>query len=186
MCYNFGVRLLKHLIFISFLVIPTSLPALLVLSLNLEEIVKHAEQIFEGECLEVVDGSDANNRQVQFITFKVDKTYKGEPGNRFTFKQIVMDSAMELPRYEPGERVILFVSRPGRTGLSAPIGLKQGKFIISEDKDGNKWVSNGQSNTKIFSGMKSLSAFKGVSTGEERREIPYKNFVSFLETQKSQ
>ena len=47
-----------------------------------------------------------------------------------------------LPSYTPGEEVLLFLAAPGKLGLTAPIGLTQGKLPVTTLASGEKIITN--------------------------------------------
>jgi hypothetical protein len=45
-----------------------------------------------------------------------------------------------LPILQPGERAVLFLTEPGRTGARMPVGLGQGRLSIQAGPGGSKWA----------------------------------------------
>ena len=56
--------------------------AFLVAQLNIAQLSSLADRIFVGRCIEVKRGEDRNGRPVQYVTFKVAETFKGETPRR--------------------------------------------------------------------------------------------------------
>lgn len=179
---------MKRILLIA-LLLPQITFGFLVAQLNLEQLTHLAETIFVGRCLEVREGRDQNNRPVQYVRFQVTETLKGEPQPELTFKQILMtsnSSFSELSNYQVGEEVVLFLSKPSEWGLTAPVGLSQGKFLI-QSQGRSKTVVNGTRNRGLMIGMSQSSRVKSLSlTSSEKRllqgkpEIPYQEFVSLV------
>ncbi len=180
--------------------LPAVAPAFLVQQLNLEQLTVLADKIFIGRCEEVRSGRDQNGRAVDTVTFKVSETLKGEPSERVTFRQIVLVSTdrsgklsgttmfSDLPRYEPEEEVVLFLSAPSEWGLTAPIGLLQGKFVVQKDGQGKKFVTNGVKNRGLLLGLTRSPRLKAQSLTRREKgllqksgeKLPLDDFVSLV------
>ena len=128
------------------------------------------------------------------ITYDVEEMIKGEPTARVTFRQLgltgdssdhqemgdltVVGVFRELPRYEVGEESVVFLSEEGRLGLTAPVGLMQGKFDVKVT-DGKKTVVNGAGNRGLFIGWKKRLKEKNL-VKQNGGELPLDNFVSLV------
>jgi len=130
--------------------------------LNLHEMTARAGKIFEGACLETqVERDQATGLLITVSTFEVRDWLKGSGGKQIQVRQyggilpggsgIVVAG---MPRYAVGERVILFLHSPGRTGFTSPVGLMQGKFALVAKADGSGYrVLNHLGNHGLFQGM---------------------------------
>lgn len=194
----------KSLVLIVFvLLVSASVNALTVLQLNLEQLTALSEKVFSGQCVSVVSEKDASGRPVETVTFRVDKMLKGEPSDTVTFRQLsagaegvsakntaVQGVFRELPRYQKGEEEVIFLSEEGEWGLTAPIGLSQGKFKVTTSSDGQKFVANGLANRGLFMGWKKSPAFqkaavnagalKLVSHSRSGAPLPFEDFTSLV------
>lgn len=180
---------MKKILIVLFLVPQISF-GFLVAQLNLEQLTRLAERIFVGKCLEVQIGKDRNGRPVQYVTFEVEATLKGNPEPSVTFKQIRFNSEVtkgkltgtttlsELPDYQRGEEVVLFLSEPSELGLTAPVGFTQGKFLVLQRRNG-KTVTNGIANQRLFRGMKKSGSVKAL-VNRPGAELPYDDFLSLV------
>lgn len=188
---------------LSFLLLPVVAFPLTVLQLNLEQLTALSEKIFIGRCASVVSERDSAGRPIQVVTYDVDTMLKGEPAERVTFRQLGLADEgsglqelggvttvgvfRELPRYTVGEEAVVFLSEEGRLGLTAPVGLMQGKFEV-KTTDGEKTVVNGAGNRGLFIGRKESPKFKSLSlTAKEKRLVkqnggllPLDGFVSLV------
>jgi hypothetical protein len=183
------------------LLVPQLGAGFLVLQLNLKQLTSLADRVFVGQCLEVKQGRDRNGRPVQFVTYEVRETLKGNHEDRVTFKQLVVPPRgdegegigvttvmTDLPDYKVGEENVIFLSAPSELGLTAPIGLKQGKFTIMKGSAGKKQVINGVRNRGLMQGLKGSPALKSLSlTSQEKRllssrgeKLPLEEFVSLV------
>jgi hypothetical protein len=198
-------------IFLGLVLLAVASPAaaLTVLQLNLEQLTALSEKVFVGRCVSVTPGKDDEGRRIQDVVFEVSEILKGEPEGRVSFRQLgIVDSGTdfgmkggariqgldrELPRYEVGEEAIVFLSAPGKSGLTAPVGLAQGKFSVVAE-NGAKGVVNGKGNRGLFIGadkspkMKTLASTAAGSRIFENNggAIPYADFVSLVKALASQ
>jgi hypothetical protein len=129
---------------------------------NLEEMTERAATIFSGRCIESSAAVDPDlGRVVTLATFEVDRAVKGEVGATVTIKLLggspegaaAGNSIAGLPRFRPGEEVVLFLYGESRLGLSSPVGLGQGKFTVFEDKQGGKVAVNAFGNANLTRGL---------------------------------
>ncbi len=162
--------------------------ALGVLQLNLEQLTALSEQVFVGRCVSVQQQKDNSGRPIQVVTFEVEEMLKGNSAKTITFRQIGYVSSeklgdaeasgifREMPQYEIGEEAVIFLSAPSRLGLTAPVGLFQGKFDVTTDSFGVKQVVNGIGNRGLFMGWK--GAEKNLSTSQGN--ISYQDFISLV------
>lgn len=194
-------------IFLSFFLLVSVLLAqafaLTVLQLNLKQLTELSDQVFSGTCLSLRTTTDSAGRRVQYVTFQVNEMIKGPLAKKVTFKQLALagtavvqgqlqmdDLVREIPQYKVGEDAIVFLSAPGRLGLTAPVGLMQGKFVIEQDENGDKTVVNAMDNRGLFMGLKSSPAMKSMSLTSQEKLIvnstnaggplPYAEFTSLV------
>jgi hypothetical protein len=80
---------------------------------------------------------------------------KGAPQNGVRF----LGNVPGMPRYEKGERVLLFLGPASSGGFRTPIGLQQGKFSLS---GGN--ALNAMNNRGLFRGVTAPRANDGESS----------------------
>lgn len=182
---------------------PLAASSLTVLQLNLEQLTALSDQVFVGRCASVVQERDSAGRPVQVITYDVEEMLKGEPAARVTFRQLglteeasdrqevggmtVVGIVREMPHYEVGEQSVVFLSEAGKLGLTAPVGLLQGKFVVQE-VGGKKLVENGAGNRGLFIGWKESPKIKSlILTSKEKSlskknggALPYGEFVSLV------
>jgi len=146
-------------------VLTASAEAAMVMPLNVEEMTQRAEKIFVGTCTRAERTVNAQGIPVLDITFAVTEAIKGEVGKTVTFRQIdpmpqQIDSTPQLPAnvrrrsiwsaaslagvptYSPEEEVMLFLAGEGKLGLTAPVGLFQGKLPVTATPAGKKLITN--------------------------------------------
>jgi hypothetical protein len=119
--------------------------ATVVLRLSLAELVDRAEVILEGQVLDTVAGHDRRGGIATTVTVLVEDGLSGvDSGELFRFTLpggVVGERGMVIagvPRYEPGERVLLFLESESGRGLRMPVGLAQGSFRVGLEPDGSR------------------------------------------------
>ncbi|HSA59784.1 MAG TPA: hypothetical protein VLJ37_08885 [bacterium] len=186
-----------------------SASGLTVLQLNLEQLTALSEKVFVGRCVSIDADADFKGQRVQKVTFDVIDTLKGEPSKTVTFRQLgtvdggedfgmkegvkIQGLERDLPQYQVGEEAIVFLSAAGDSGITAPVGLAQGKFAVT-DKAGLKTVANGAGNRGLFIGADKSPRLKTMSlTAADRKmmsvnggELPYSDFISLVKKLASQ
>ena len=172
---------LKALIF--GLLLPIWAEAFLVAKLNLTQLASLSDHIFVGRCISVKTAEDSNGRPVQYVTYQISETLKGDIQETVTFKQILMPNdtsygretvttAMsDLPAYKEGEEALVFLSDATDSGLTAPVGLGQGKFVIVTGKDGRRRISNVLKNRGIFQGMARIPKVQSLSLTSRQKKM---------------
>jgi len=87
---------------------------------------------YEFEVLEAVKGCRGKNGKVlETITVRhagTTKPWLREDGIR------VLPLDFGVPQYQVGEEFVLFLTRESRLGLCSPVGLQQGKFLVTRDR----------------------------------------------------
>ena len=121
---------------------------------TLSEMVGEASTIVEGRILDahVEPHPQFSNLTTLVVRMQVEKTLKGSPGKIFTFRQYIWDvrDRYDNAGYHSGGEELLLMGRESQYGLSAPVGLEQGRFKIVRDAKGNKTAVNGRNNVGLF------------------------------------
>lgn len=126
-------------------------------SIDLEQMTERAARIFSGRCVatEVVFDAAVGSR-VTVATFRVDRAVKGTPGRTVTIRMLgastgdrMEGDAAGVPAFRVGEEVVLFLYGESALGLTAPVGLGQGRFEIVTDKQGRKLALNDLANKNL-------------------------------------
>jgi hypothetical protein len=112
---------------------------MLVRRLPLETIATKAARIVHARVVEVASGRDVSGVPATWVTLEVDRPVKGARAGRLTIKQIgtvdpLPDGAVAavagLPRYQPGEELVVFLRGESRRGFTSPVGMGQGVFRV--------------------------------------------------------
>jgi len=169
---TFGLFVTATLLFQSSLVATTVLP------LNIEELISRADRAFRGICLSVEEITEQGNRQATLYGFSVLESMKGNLGKQVTIKVSGWSqggrgerrSIPGMPTFEPGEEVLLFLTRPNDNGFSAPVGLYLGVFRLQPDPTGGQQAVNGIDNMGLLTG---LDAGQLEQAGVSPEEFPW-------------
>jgi hypothetical protein len=164
------------------LLLGPSIQAATVQQMNLQELVGRAHLIFRGTVLDVREGKVAvGGGELPTYTYRirVDEAFKG------TFSEVkgmqiaevttigklpvvqgpnarLVNALPEIPRLQVGKDYLLLTTQPSSVGLSVPVGLGQGSFLVS-GKPGQEIAVNGNNNLGLFLGMTSGFAAGGSS-----------------------
>jgi len=179
--------LLRRAVVLAWALVLAAPPALAtqVRPLNLEEMTDRAARIFYGRCIfaeavhDPVLGAD-----VTVLTFAVIRAVKGDSGGRVTVRMLRTDDS-GLPRFRPGEEVVIFLYGESRLGLSSPVGLDQGKFSVSVDKLGRRIAVNSLGNRTLFRGLSSHAAERlgpAVQRWQDRNSILAETLLDLVES----
>jgi len=97
------------------------------------------------------------------VTLDVLEVYKGGAPKTLSFRLYLPDVRDTYDRlgYREGQEVILFLAPTSRAGLTAPIGLEQGRFLVRR-AGARASAANGYSNARLFHGLREDAARRGV------------------------
>lgn len=135
-----------------------------VLQRNLPELVDDAYTIVVGRVTSVRSELHPQFRAIQnvVVTLDVSEVWKGKADKQFTIRLFVDDPIDQKTNlgYRIGQQFLLFMTQPSKYGMSSPAGLEQGRFLIQEDAQGNRSVTNGLNNMGLFRNIERTPAFK--------------------------
>ncbi len=143
--------------------LPSQLTATSLLVRNLEDLTRHSQRIFAGECLSRLQGVDSQGLPYTLYEFRVHDSVLGvEKGQVLAIKQFGLLEPQKVPQlglvrlthiegmphYLPGKRYLLFLRSESAQGFCSPIGLLQGAFAIS-GQGGSRTVLNALGNRNL-------------------------------------
>ena len=156
-------------------------------ALSLEEMVAGAGSIFAGRVL-TVEPDAVGDLPVSRVTFAVEEEIRLEAGRQgdggrtliLTFLGGRLESGLPLrvagmPAFTPGERVVLLAYPSSRLGLTAPVGLSQGRFALEDGPAGLQQVTAASPATLGVTGPG-----EGRRHPEAPASMPYKAFMETL------
>jgi hypothetical protein len=160
-------------------------------AMNLEEICKMAGTIFSGVCTQVATVHEpAIQGDVLVYTFEADRILKGRQSESVVIRMHRRLAVYaRAPKFEVGEKVVLFLYPASDLGFTSPVGFGQGKFYIIESTDGGRTVVNENQNENLFRGMvESQRAARAVKPERIRSlqekgsgPIGYEEFMGLVE-----
>ena len=111
---------------------------------NLRQLIRDSGYIFDGTVVSVtsVGQTEASSVETVQITFRIEEPILGtRKGQLLTIREWsgLWNSG---ERYRPGERLLLFLHRPSKLGLTSPVGGPRGRFTV--DSVGNVIFEKGQ------------------------------------------
>ena len=112
-------------------------PATTLLRLSLERMTHSARAIVRARCVANATGWDAGEIWT-FTAFEVEETWKGSPKSQITVRLLggrvgqVTSSVSGVPRFGPGEEVVLFLEPTPRGDFSV-VGWEEGTFRVRQD-----------------------------------------------------
>lgn len=144
---------------------------------NLVNLLQDSEVILVGTVSDVTDGIGTMELPYTEVTIAVEETLRGGAAETYSFRQIGLKSERSaedartmmaapegMPKYEVGERVLLFVGpQATMTGLRTTVGLGNGKFELGADRAENEYANAG-----LFTNI-SLDA--GLATPNDTRML---------------
>ena len=117
-----------------------------------DELVAQAETIFEGVVTDVTSqwvGEGAQRHIMSYVTFQVEDTLKGNPGQKYTIRMLggtVDGESMgvsDAPKFKVGDKDILFVQNNGSQFIPL-VGIMHGRFHVKRDQLGREIVTNNE------------------------------------------
>lgn len=127
----------------------SSIPATTVIPPTFDELVSQAEVIFEGTVTNVKAewvGEGAERHIMTYVTFKVEDTIKGKPGQSYTMRMLggTIDgetmAISDAPKFKTGDKDILFVQNNGSQFIPL-VGIMHGRFRVKRDQSGREVVT---------------------------------------------
>ena len=127
--------------------------------MNLVEMVQKADKVFHGKCLsrEIVD--DSTNIPIVEYKFQVKQAIKGvTDGQTLVFRQVDGSQVGKpgipgVPQYRVGQELVLFLRKESARGLTSPVGMGQGTFMVHKNGPGRLEVMNLVGNSNLLVGL---------------------------------
>lgn len=144
--------------------------------INLFEMVRAADRIFWGRCLQAEPGREASTGlPVTAYTFEVLRGIKGaRAAQSIRFQQLTGGPAgavRGLPVFSPGQEILLFLYPDSRLGLTSPVGLAQGIFQVGKGGRRGSTVLNRVGNANLLYRARSGQIRGSTLSSEERAAL---------------
>ena len=177
-----AVKLLLGLVSLSSFLSYQTLPAVagepfVALNFNLEQMVEAADRIFVGKVIDTMEDyiqAAGGELPVTVYTFEVDEVLRGSIGNTLTIQQVGHRSDVfgrGMPHYKVGSTVMLFLHADSQYGLTSPVGLGQGGFLVKMDGPRKVSVSNSRGNQGLLQGSVRIDALVQAESPEAARRL---------------
>ena len=144
--------------------------------INLFEMVRAADRIFWGRCLQAEPGREpATGLPVTTYTFEVLRGIKGtRAAESIRFQQLTGGPAGAIrgvPQYSRGQEILLFLYPDSRLGLTSPVGLDQGMFRVGKGGREGRTVLNRVGNANLLHRANSVQIHGSALSAEERAAL---------------
>ena len=188
-------KTLRSLAIISFLGFTVPALATTLIHKNLAGLIVDSERIFVGECISVQE------REIEFSTgsiwyteyrFEVIDRIKGNFEGIVTIRQyglvkprqigenrLLVSRIPAMPVYNENQKYLLFLRADSRFGLTSPIGLYQGAFLITHDQYGKEVAVNGIMNRGLFE-ERSSKSMNALDLTQSERQLAAKREGPFI------
>ena len=104
------------------------------------------------------------NLMTVVVTMRIVETYKGPARKTITFRQYVwsLDESQGATEYGKGQELLLLLRPVSEYGLTSPVGLGQGRFLISTDRKGHVTAVNSRGNVGLFNSVAQRAQAHGL------------------------
>jgi len=164
--------------------------AISVRNVNLVEMVQKADKVFYGKCLSRETQDENTNIPIVEYKFQVKQAIKGvTDGETIVFRQVAGSEVGKpgipgVPQYRVGQELVLFLKKESPRGLTSPVGLGQGIFVVKKNGRGGAEVMNLVGNRNLLLGL-SEDQPAGLTVQEAQsfrsgRPIPLSSFASVV------
>ncbi len=139
--------------------LPSAAHHLVTETYNLEQMVAKADRAFVGTVTGRTEDyiyAAGGSIPVTVYTFAVDEVLKGSVPQALTIKQVGHRSNPSslfgegVPEYKSGSVMMLFLHADSKYGLTSPVGLAQGAFLVKTHGPIRVSVSNGLGNRGLL------------------------------------
>ncbi len=186
-------RRLSFLIAAAAMLSPSTLRADSLPPMNLRDMCLRADKIFRGVVIAAIPGTvQVGGGELPVVTYRirVDEAFKGDfqtvKGVRFTEVRMLGTPArkngdrsptirfsLEMPRLEVKQTYLLLTTRASAIGMSSPVGLGQGCFRITGQRNGEE-AANSFGNKMLFRGVEQATATRQTNVAKEEARGPLK------------
>jgi hypothetical protein len=167
---------------------------LMMMTYNLEEMVEAVDRIFTGKVVSAKEdyiSAAGGMLPLTIYTFEVDDVLKGNIGKTLSIKQFGHQSSFggqRIPRYMQGQVVMLFLHPNSEYGLTSPVGLEQGAFLVKTIGGVKVSVINGRRNQGLFERSPKIDSILQAESPavphpliNAKGELPYAEFRDLVE-----
>jgi len=116
--------------------------------------------IFAGEVTAIRTHAGENGASgIVEIDFRVDQAIRGcAAGSTYTLREWYGLWAGSTPRYQPGQRLLVFLHQPGPSGISSPVGGPTGIIPIRGTSSSPQAASSSTTSTPLIADLRWVGA----------------------------
>jgi len=178
-------KMMIALITLSFILLATpGVQALILPQMTMQEMITKANAIVAGKCVFFhLHPSQEGETLYAVISFKVDEYLKNDLGKEeILLMQIARERGLDGKQaigpisFRIDEEAILFLTEEDNQGFRHVMGLSQGKFSVTNDKKGQKFLQREMKDVRLY------DKETGKMTWVEKspRKIEYAGFRHFV------
>jgi len=133
---------------------------------SLDQLTAEADVIVHGSVTsaKLEPHPQLRNLMTVVVTMRIVETYKGPARKTITFRQYVwsLDESQGATEYGKGQELLLLLRPVSEYGLTSPVGLGQGRFLISTDRKGHVTAVNSRGNVGLFNSVAQRAQAHGL------------------------
>lgn len=134
---------------------------------SLDQLTQEAEIIVHGylTSARVEPHPQFKNLMTVVVSVSAQETLKGTPRKTLEFRQYIWDirDQLDAARYRKGQEVVLLLGPVSKYGLTSPVGLEQGRFVVHRTAAGAAVAMNGRGNIGLFHATMSRVRARGIA-----------------------
>jgi hypothetical protein len=133
---------------------------------SIDELSQEATLIVHGSVrsAKVEPHPQFQNLMTVLVTMQVQDTLKGTPQKTIQFRQYIWDlrDRLDAAKYAKNQELLLMLGPVSQYGLRSPVGLEQGRFLITRDTQGHEFAANGGGNLHLFQSTEQRASARGI------------------------
>ncbi|MBV9075420.1 MAG: hypothetical protein JOZ10_17480 [Acidobacteria bacterium] len=132
----------------------------------IDELTQEATLIVHGSVIsaKVEPHPQFHNLMTVLVTMHVVDTLKGKEQPTIQFRQYIWDirDQLDAAQYAKNEELVLLLGAVSPYGLRSPVGLEQGRFRVTRDRQGKALAANGTGNLRLFDAVNRRAIARGI------------------------
>ena len=133
---------------------------------SIDQLSEEATLIVHGHVTsaKVEPHPQLSNLMTVVVTVDVQETLKGTAQQSIQFRQYIWDmrDQLDAAQYAKNQEWLLMLGPVSQYGLRSPVGLDQGRFRITRDRQGQPVAVNGRANMHLFDAAEQRARARGV------------------------
>ncbi len=172
--------------------VPVLWAQVLTVPVNLSYLSQRADIIVQGRVTGIRQEyhTEFTNIPTVEVTLEVENMLRGPSGRTYTFREALIGIKARNTKqgYKVGQRLMLFLPSPSRYGLSSPVGVGQGRFLITRLPTGQDTIANEIGNAGLFKDVENRAFMAGINlstkhmrlTATKQGPVPLAEFASLV------